>query len=163
MAGFHDYTHAPGVEDVGKRRGNFPGQPLLHLKPPGEHVHDPGHLAYADDPAVGNVAHVTAAEKGEQVVLAHAEEFDVPHDDHVIGLRFEKRAVDHRFQVLGVAPGEKLPAAVHPSGGLFQPLPFRIFTDLQQKLPHQIFHRKNSFRFVQMNLPAYFSQASART
>src|SRR5208283_2830748 len=59
--------------------GNLHGQALLHLQPPRKDIDDAGNLAEANHLAVGNVSDVATPEKREEVMFAHAEDFDVSH------------------------------------------------------------------------------------
>ena len=69
------------------------------------------------------------AEEGEHVVFAHAEKFDVAHDDHIVGFGFEQRAVDHLLQRLTVAAGQELQAFLDPLRSVEQPFAFRVLAD----------------------------------
>ena len=57
-------------------------------------------------------------EKRKHVMLAQAEEFDVPHDDHFIVFDVEQGAVHDGADVLGVAFGEKFESAFPPDPGV---------------------------------------------
>ena len=72
------------LEHVHDRVGDLVGEPLLHLEPAGEDVHDAGHLGEAEDLAVGDVGDVGPAEERQQVVLAQRVELDVAHHDHAL-------------------------------------------------------------------------------
>ena len=60
---FNDDRHPQRLQRLLEASGDLVSQSLLHLKPPGEHIDDPGDLAESDDPALGNVRHVAFAVK----------------------------------------------------------------------------------------------------
>ena len=64
--------------------GDLLGHALLDLGPPRNFLDHPGQFAQADDPRPGKVGDVGLAQEGQHVVLAHALEADVPHQDHFI-------------------------------------------------------------------------------
>ena len=76
---------------------------------------------------------MTLAEKRQQMVFAHAVKFNVTHDHHVVHIFFKNRAVDHFIQILAIASGQELPAAVDPLRGLDQTFPLRVFPDLLEE------------------------------
>ena len=73
-----------GLDHLLDRLGDLDGEPLLHLQPAREHVHEARDLREADDLAVGEVGHVGLAEERQQVVLAHREDVDVLDDHHLV-------------------------------------------------------------------------------
>ena len=64
-----------GVEPLHQQVGDLRGQPLLHLRPAGVDLDQPGQLGQSGDPAVGagDVADVRHAVERQQVVLAQAD------------------------------------------------------------------------------------------
>lgn len=101
---------------------------------PGEHVDDPRNLADAEDLLLRNIADMALSEEGEHVMFAETEKFDVPHDDHIVRLRFEEGAVDHRFQRLPVAAGQEVETLFDPCGGVDQSFPVGILPHLGENL-----------------------------
>ena len=75
-------------------------QPLLHLKPARESLHDAGYLAQPRDLAVGNVRHVALPQKRHHVVLAGGVKLDVLHQDHLAVLLIEYGGLDDLPPVL---------------------------------------------------------------
>jgi hypothetical protein len=67
-----------------QRVGDLRRQPLLHLRPPGEALDQPGELAEADDLAVGQVRHVRPTGERQQVVLAERVELDVAQQHDLV-------------------------------------------------------------------------------
>ena len=56
------------------------------------------------------------AEERQQMVLAHAEEFDVAHHHHLVVLYFVQRAVEHLLDIGSVAAGEELERLIDALG-----------------------------------------------
>ena len=73
-----------------------------------EDVDHAGNLAQTRDITVGNVGHMHLAVEGQHVVLAHREEVNVLHDDHLVVVFLEEGRVEHGVRVLGIATGENL-------------------------------------------------------
>ena len=94
-----------GLQHVHDRVGDLVGQPLLHLQPPGEDVHDPGHLGEAQDLAVRDVGDVGPAEERQQVVLAQRVQLDVAHHDHALVRLLEHRVADDVLRPSSGSPG----------------------------------------------------------
>ena len=69
------------MQQLFERLGDLVRHALLDAEPPGEHAHQAGQLADADDLIVGHVAHVGLAEERQRVVLAQREERDRALDD----------------------------------------------------------------------------------
>ncbi len=103
------------------------GHPLLHLEPPGEHVHNARDLGQPQDLAVGNVGHVGPPEERQQVVLAQGVELDVPHHDHALVAFLEHRVTHHLGDRLAIPLGQKAQRVLHPIGSLDQALAGRVF------------------------------------
>ena len=82
-----------GLDRLLDRLRDLHGQPLLHLQPAREHVHEARDLGEADHLALRDVGHVGLAEEGQQVVLAQAEDVDVLDDHHLVVGDGEERLV----------------------------------------------------------------------
>ena len=106
-----------GLQDVHDGVGDLVGEPLLHLEPPGEDVHDPGHLGQPEDLAVGDVGDVRPAEERQQVVLAERVELDVAHHDHALVALLEHRVADRVGHRHPVALGEAAERRLRPAPG----------------------------------------------
>ena len=131
-------TNAPArLQDVDDRVGDLRREPLLHLRPLGEAVDQPGELRQAGDAAVvtGDVRDVRAAVERDEVVLAERVQRDVAHQHHlvVIGLErddemargiFVQTAAD-----LGVHLGDPLRRAQ-------QPVAVGVLADREEDLAH---------------------------
>ena len=131
-----------GPQHVHDRVGDLVGQPLLHLQPAGEDVHDPRHLGQAEDLAVGDVGDVGPAEERQQVVLAQRVELDVAHHDHALVRLLEHRVADRVGHRHPVALGEKAQRGLDPLGRLDQALPRRVFAQRGEDLAHLVGERR---------------------
>ena len=121
-------SSSSSVRDLGR-------QPLLHLRPAGEDVDEPGQLRQPGDlPGfVRDVADVRLPVEGDQVVLAEADEPDVAHQHHLVVALIEDRRED--FGRVLVQPGERLlVAARHPPRGVTQALAVGVLPDRDQQL-----------------------------
>src|SRR5690606_22356411 len=132
------HAHALRLEDVPDRLRDLVRHPLLHLEPPGEHLHDPGELRESHDPPVRNVRDVHLPEERQQVVLAERVHLDVPDHHHVLVVLFEDPLADDLLDREVVAPRQPLENLLHPLGRPAQPLPIRILAQPPHDLRNQV-------------------------
>src|SRR5438094_911323 len=93
MPRFTNDANAARLKQILDSVGHLLREAFLNLKPPGEHIHNPGYLAEPDHLRIGQVRDMHFAEKGKQMMLAHAEELDIAHNDEFVVLHVKKRAV----------------------------------------------------------------------
>ena len=84
VAGFNDDADAFGTDFFFDGLSDLAGHALLNLQATSEHVDQTRDFAEAEYTLVGQIGYVGLTEKGQQVVLAEAEEFDVFYDDHFV-------------------------------------------------------------------------------
>jgi hypothetical protein len=137
VAALHHDAHPFGLGLVQHGLGHLLGQPLLDLQAAREAVHDARDLADAEHLVFGDVAHVAAPVERQQMVLAEAVDLDVAHDDHVVEVRLEHRAVEHLPRRLPVAAGQKRQGLGHPFRRDLQPFALGVLAEFDQQLPHQ--------------------------
>lgn len=80
----HDDADPARLEDLIDGVGDLCRQPLLHLEPARERVHDAGELRDADDPVTGQIADMHSSADCRHVVLAAGLERDVAQNDDVV-------------------------------------------------------------------------------
>src|SRR5579875_4172189 len=107
MLGFDNHANAQRMNFLHNRIGDLIRKSLLHLQPAREGIDETGNLAEADHLLVRDVGDMAAPKKGQQMMFAEAEDFNIPDDHHLIVGYFEKRAVQHLIRILTVAAGEK--------------------------------------------------------
>ena len=132
MLGLDDDDDALGVQNLIDRVGNLSGQALLHLgaaRAAFDHACQLGQARH--DAAARNVAHVSAAVEGQQVMLTHREEGDVTDQDQLVGARVELGA-QVLAGVLGQALAHLPPRARHTVGGADQALALGVLTDCDE-------------------------------
>ena len=83
MHGLDHHAHPTGSQHFLHRGGDLLGQPLLHLEPPGKHLHQARQLGEPHNLSIRDVGHVGLAEKRQQVMLAETVELDVADHHHV--------------------------------------------------------------------------------
>jgi hypothetical protein len=111
------------------------GHSLLHLWASRDIFHDASQLAEPDNSAAWQVTDMSLASKWQQMMFAHATEFDVTNEnDFVVVLCKDLLEVDRRILAkagkhLGVHPA-------HPRRCLFQSVSIRIFADSDQNFAH---------------------------
>src|ERR1039458_913980 len=96
------------------------------------------------------------------VVLAHAEELDVPHDHHLVVLHFVQRTVDQLADVHLVAARQEFERLVHALRSFLQAFALRIFHQHRQHFLDQrsqvrlLLPRMNHFhdRFIRFHGPS---------
>ena len=93
MSRLDDDAHSVRIELRFQSFRDLHGESLLDLQPSRKDIHDARNLAEADHFLIRQIAHMDLAEEREQVMFAHAEEVDVLHDDHLVVLDREQRAV----------------------------------------------------------------------
>ncbi len=138
MRGLQHDADATCVEFAHEQIGQFLRHPLLNLRPTSQHLDGSCQLAQADDLAIGQVGDVGLAQEGEQVMLAHRLEADVPDQDHLIVL--DRERLLEQFAGVLVQAGEDLGVhASHPCGRLLQALPVGVLADGDQDLTNGSF------------------------
>jgi hypothetical protein len=121
-----------------ERVGDLCGESLLELRPAGEALDQVHYLREPNDALLWNVRDVGPAHEGEQVMLAHARKRQVPQQDRVVAVCFERdlqvvgRVFVQAREEVGVCLGDAL-------GGLDQALPPRVLADSVQDLTHRPF------------------------
>ena len=80
----HDRGSHEGIRDLGS-------QSLLYLQAAGERIHEAGELGKADDATSRNVTDVRDADDVRAMMLAHGDDRDAMHDDHLVCLAILKR------------------------------------------------------------------------
>src|SRR5215470_9052045 len=134
MDGFHHHGNAARLERVVERAGDLRGEPLLDLKPLGEHVDEPRDLREADDLLVRHVRHVTLADEYQQMMLTQTREVDVFDDDHLVVILDEERAVEHVFDFLVVTRRQIAQGRFDALGRLDETLTIDVLAQLLQDL-----------------------------
>src|SRR6187200_3470073 len=85
---FNHHGHALGTEFFDQQIGNVLGHSLLDLRAVRNHFDDAGNLRKSNDFTVGDIGDVGGADKGQEVVFAHAAKADVANqNDFVIVFR----------------------------------------------------------------------------
>ena len=140
MAALHHHADALGIDLFHDRVSDLLGEALLDLQSARKAIHDACDLAHADHLVLGDVAHMAASEEGQHVVFAQAVDLDVAHNDHVVRMRLEDRAVHDLFRRLPIAAGQEGERFRHALGSPLQPFAVRIFAQLNQELTRQLCH-----------------------
>lgn len=128
MGRFNQNDHAARIELLLDHIGNRLGHAFLNLRPPCNLVDNPGQLAQPNDLAIGQVPHMRLARKRQEMMLAHAVEFNVPNQHDFIVI-FSEYPLEVNPRVL-VQPREYL--CIHPGHSrrsLKQSLAVRILPD----------------------------------
>lgn len=120
---------APRLERILQRLGDLGGEALLDLKPAREGVHEARNLAQAEHLALGQVGHMAAAEEGQEMVLAQAEDFDVAHDHHLVVVHGEAGLVEQSLEVHFDPGGEELHGPGVALGSAAQPFAVGVFAE----------------------------------
>src|SRR5204863_1932225 len=97
-----------------------------------EHIHEARNLAQADDAAVRYVSNVGLAEKRQQVMLAQAEYFDVPDDDHFVVGDIEESLVHQIVDIHLVTAGEETESGIDALRCVQQSITSGILAELRQ-------------------------------
>src|SRR5690606_2932410 len=142
-AGFHahvasadDHPYPLRLQMLLQRVGDLIGEPLLDLKPTGEHVRQAGELGQPYNLAVRDVGDSSRTENVRQVVLTFGVDWDVLDDHHLVVLLGPvlKYLEDIRG-ILAVPTAPVGPCFGHAARGLPQATAFRVLTDeLEQTL-----------------------------
>ena len=90
MLGLDDNNGTPRSQGLIERVGDLCGKTFLKLRPAGEAFDQMHYLREPDDTLLGHVRNVRLAHKGEQVMLAHARERQVPQQDRVVTVCYER-------------------------------------------------------------------------
>src|SRR5262245_10293592 len=131
MSRFDDHPHSMRIELRLQGFSDLHGQPLLNLQPSRKHVHDARNLAESHHLLIGQIAHMNSAVERQQVMLAHAEEIDVFHNDHLVVLDREERAVQEMIDVAMITLGHEGEGLGHSLGSLEESTPGWLLTESQ--------------------------------
>src|SRR5208282_6795682 len=84
VASLDHYTDTLRLDRVLNSLGDLRGQALLNLQAAGKGFDEARDFAQADYFSVGDIGDVHLAEKGQKMMLAQAEHFNVFHDHHFV-------------------------------------------------------------------------------
>src|SRR5947207_15450649 len=130
MLRFDDDRDATRLNLLVDRLGDLRGQALLNLQPASIHVDQPRNLAQADHPAVRDIPDMTLAEKREQMMLAQAEQLDIPDDDHFVIRNIEERFVQDVIRIHPVTARKKTECTIDPCGSVLETVACGVLADL---------------------------------
>jgi hypothetical protein len=125
-----DYdSGAVGIQYLVDGVGELSGHALLKLRTSGHHLQGAGQLARPDHPAILNIPHMSFTEKGEQMMLAHGKEGDVPqHHDIPLVTLLIKDGVETGRRIYSHAGEEFTIHSGHSSRCILQTFSKRVFT-----------------------------------
>ena len=130
-AGVHsldDHSHAQRIQGFLQAVTNLLREALLHLQAAGIGLNHTGHLAQAGNLTLGDISDMSFADKGQHVMLAKGEKFNVLHDDHVVVGLLEQGALHDGLPILEITLCKELHGLGYAFGRLLQPFPGSIFT-----------------------------------
>src|SRR4051812_3580952 len=102
MARFANDSHAPRLQEFLDHLRYLLRHALLDLEASCKHIHDPWNLAQTDHFGVGQIRDMHFAKERQQVMLTHAEEFNVANNHEFVILHVEQCTVDDLVNVGGV-------------------------------------------------------------
>jgi len=129
MLRFDNHSDSKRLDRLINGLGNLRRQPFLHLEPAAEHLDKTHDFADADHFLVRKVTDVAFAEKGEQMMFAHAEEIDIGNDDHFIVLDVKQRIIQKLFRIHRIAACKELIGFLNPFGRAYQALAIGILSN----------------------------------
>ena len=136
---FHDYADAFRIDLLIDVRGDLLCETLLYLEAACEAIDKTCQLTDAKHFAARDVADVADAEERQEVVLAEGIDFDVPHEDHVVGVDVEHRSAQEGDGVLSVAGEQRAPGVRDAARGLGEALAPGVFADGGEPAAHEGF------------------------
>src|SRR5690606_27302684 len=83
----------------------------------------------ARSPCFGQIGHMAFTDKREKVVFAKGVKFDVFHDHHILGVRFENGVVEYTLQALIVTTIEKPKSRRRALGCIDEPFSGHVFSE----------------------------------
>ncbi len=93
-----DHRHAARLNQPLNHFRHLLRQSLLNLQAAREGVYQPWNLTESYDLLIRQVSHMHFAEKRQHVVLAHAEELNIPHNDNFVVVHPEQSAIHYFFR-----------------------------------------------------------------
>src|SRR5579862_735077 len=141
VARFDHHTHALGLDFFHDGFGNLSGQTFLNLKAARKGVDEPGNFTETDDSVGGYVSHVATPEKRQQMMLAHAEYFDVLYDHHFVVGDVEQGSIQDLIHILLIATGQIPQGLGHALWSFQQSLASWVLAQLAQNFAHRVFNR----------------------
>src|SRR5579864_9375670 len=139
VARLNDHADTLGLDDFLDSLCDLGGEALLDLQATREEFDQAWNFAEADDFAVRNVSHVHLSEERQHVVLAEAEHLDVFHDHHFVIRDGEERALQERFGVFVIAPGEEVESFVNPLGCAKETFAHGILAQTHEHFADEVF------------------------
>src|SRR5271155_4544766 len=139
MAGFDHHSHSLRVNGMLDGLGDLGGEALLDLQAARESVDEARDLAQADHFSVRDIGHVHFAKKGQEMMLAEAEHFDVFYDHHFVVAHSEQRFAQKSFGIILVALDQKPYRLFDSLGSALQAFAIGIFSQADDHLADQFF------------------------
>src|SRR5690606_36937732 len=118
MLRFYNYGYSERVKGFFDCVHDLDRKAFLYLESSRVHINHACKLAEAGDPSVGNVCDVCLAEERKDVMLAHAEEFDILHENHFAHGFVKLRGVENCSCVEVIALGHVLHGLSESLGSL---------------------------------------------
>jgi hypothetical protein len=105
MLGLHDHCNSAALQTIFNQIGNRLSHPFLYLRSTRDFFHNASQFAEPCDSTVRDVGNMRNASKRQQVMFAHAGEFDVANQHDLVVTFFERH--------VEVAAGIKVETAKH--------------------------------------------------
>src|SRR5690606_12987269 len=119
MLRFYNNSYSERIKGFFDCVHDLDGKAFLYLESSRVHINNTCKFAEAGDPSVGNVCDMGLAEERKDVVLAHAEEFDILHENHFANRFVKLRGVENCSCVEVIALGHVLHGLSEPLGSFF--------------------------------------------
>src|SRR5690625_3303304 len=150
VLGLDHHDRAGGADLVHQGVGDLRGDALLHLRPAGIDVDQPGELAEPGDLSrAGDVAHVGDPEERQQVMLAHGVEAEIAHQHQLLVVDVEG-GCQRLLGVLVQAEEHLLVHPGHPGGRVLQAFAVWVLADRGEDLPDRGLHARLIDRHVRL-------------
>ncbi len=108
MLGFYHYHHTLRIQCFLNTVFNLLGKTLLYLETVAVDIYHTGYLAQTGNLAVRDIGNMHLAIERKHVVLAHREEINIFHDDHLVVFLFEEGIGQYLVCILCIATSQYL-------------------------------------------------------
>ena len=115
-----------------------------------------------DDLGAGQIGDVTAAEEGQEVVLAEAVDLHVADDDHLVVLCLVEGVANDVARVDGVTASEERERAGDPVRRIAQAVAARVFAQLREKRAYGAGQGRRRWGVVSIEHRVSFQSCAAR-
>ena len=128
MLGFYHNHHTLRIQCFLNAVFNLLGKTLLYLETVAIDINHTGYLAQTGNLSVWDISYMHLAIERKHVVLAHREEINIFHDDHLVVFLFEEGIGQYLVCILCIATSQYLHSLGYSHRRFYKSFTFRVFS-----------------------------------